>query len=62
MLTSVSGKAAAARAGRRVHDAGRNPAEVDEVGDLRLGLAPVGLHPPPLVGQVGELTQQRQLP
>ena len=61
MLTSVNGKAAASRAGRRVRDAGRGPAEVDEVGDSLLGVAPVGLHPPPVVGQVGELTQQRQL-
>ena len=50
------------RAGRRVQDAGRNPAEVDEVGDPLLGLAEVGLHPPPVMGQLGELTQQRQLP
>ena len=38
------------RAVRRVQDAGRNPAEADEVGDPLLGVAPVGLHPPPVVG------------
>ena len=42
------------RAGRRVHAAGHNPADVDEVGDPLLGLAPIGLHQPPAVGQVGE--------
>ena len=59
MLTSVSGKAAASRAGRRVQDGGCNP---DEVGDPLLGVAPIGLHQPPVMGQVGELTQQCQLP
>jgi hypothetical protein len=61
MLTSVSGKAAASRAGRRVQDAGRNPAEVDEVGDPLHGLAEVGLHQPPVMGQVAEPASQRQL-
>ena len=50
VLSAVSGKAAASLAGRRVQDAGRNPAEADEVGDPLLGVAPVGLHPPPVVG------------
>ena len=50
------------RAGRRVRDAGRNPAEVDEANDPPLGLAEVGLHQAPVMGQVGELTRQRQLP
>jgi hypothetical protein len=62
MLTSVSGATAASRAVRRVQDAGRGPAKVGEVGDPLLGLAEVGLHQPPVMDQVGELTQQRQLP
>jgi hypothetical protein len=61
VLSAVSGKAAS-RAGRRVQDAEHNPTDVEEVGDPLLGLAPIGLHPPPVVGQVGELTQQRRLP
>ena len=49
------------RAGRRVQDAGRNPAEGDEVGDPLLGVAPIGLHQPPVMGQVAEPALQRQL-
>jgi hypothetical protein len=61
VLSAVSGKAAASRAGRRVHDAGRGPAEVGEVGDPLLGLAEVGLHQPPVMGQVGELALHRRI-
>jgi hypothetical protein len=50
------------RAVRRVYDAGHNPAEVDKVDDPPLGLAKGGLHPPPVMGQLGELSRQRQLP
>ena len=34
---------------------------VDEVGDPLLGLAPIGLHQPPVMGQVGEPASRRQL-
>jgi hypothetical protein len=56
VLSAVSGATAvSAPAG-----ASRTPGATRR--DPLLGVAPIGLHPPPVMGQVGELTQQCQLP